>query len=344
MRRQRIEDLLELAVPEQPALAPDARNCAYVLRTADAEADQAVRSLWCVSVGDDRGPRRLTRGRSDTSPAWSPDGSAIAFLRAEDGPAQVWLLPADGGEPEQLTKLRLGAGAPVWSPDGSQIAFAAATDSAASSAESEDEGAAAAKATEPIVVDRLSYQADGAGFLRSLRKHLHVLDVETKDCRQLTRGDWHAGDPAWSPTARRSRSPRRRRQTRISRSGRRSIWSTSLRRIPRCGRSASKTASPGPSRGLLTGRRLSWSAGSESRSVSRLLRLVSTTARSRTSSDRSIATSCRAGRRTPAARPAFAGDDRPCSSASVTAAARISTRFRSAGAIRRRSSRVRAGT
>ena len=32
-----------------------------------------------------------------------------------------------------------------------------------------------------------------------MRKHLHVLDVQTKDCRQLTHGDWHAGDPAWSP-------------------------------------------------------------------------------------------------------------------------------------------------
>src|SRR6185503_9768953 len=139
MRRQRIDDLLELSVPEQPALAPDARTCAYVLRTADAETDRSVRSLWCVSLGDAPAPRRLTRGQSDTSPAWSPDGSTIAFLRAEEGPAQVWLLPAVGGEPEQLTTLPLGAGAPVWSPDGSQIAFAAPVDPHASAGE--DDGA-----------------------------------------------------------------------------------------------------------------------------------------------------------------------------------------------------------
>ncbi len=102
-----------------------------------------------------------------------------------------------GGEPQQLTTLPLGAGAPVWSPDGSSIAFAAATDMLAD--EGEDDAARAKRAAAPIVADRLDYQADGAGFIRTIRKHVHVLDPETKDCRQVTRGDWHAGDPSWSP-------------------------------------------------------------------------------------------------------------------------------------------------
>jgi dipeptidyl aminopeptidase/acylaminoacyl peptidase len=32
-----------------------------------------------------------------------------------------------------------------------------------------------------------------------MRKHVHVVDVATRACRQVTDGDWHAGDPAWSP-------------------------------------------------------------------------------------------------------------------------------------------------
>ncbi|MFS8097209.1 serine hydrolase [Lentzea alba] len=119
------------------------------------------------------------------APAWSPDGSRIAFLRAQDGPAQVWLLPAHGGEPEQVTSLPLGAGPPVWNADGSRLAFTAPVD--------------IADAKAPIVAERLDYKADGAGFLRSVRSHLHVVDLDERATRQITDGDWHAGAPAWSP-------------------------------------------------------------------------------------------------------------------------------------------------
>ncbi|MBO0823996.1 MAG: serine hydrolase [Actinobacteria bacterium] len=195
-RRQRIDDLTTLAVPEQPALSPDGAQIAYVLRTSDVDADRSVLSLWRVGARTGE-PRQLTRGHADTAPAWSPDGTNLAFLRAQDGPAQLWLLPAGGGEPEQLTTLPLGAGAPVWSPDGSKIAFAAPVDSRA--AAGEDDKARAGRAAAPIATDRLDYQADGAGLLRTVRQHLHVLDLASKQCRQLTSGDWHAGGPAWSP-------------------------------------------------------------------------------------------------------------------------------------------------
>jgi dipeptidyl aminopeptidase/acylaminoacyl peptidase len=195
-RRLRISDLADIAVPEQPTISPDGSRIAYVLRTQDTEADRPVSALW--RVGTDGGdPVRLTRGNSDSAPAWSPDGTRLAFLRAADGPAQMWLLPADGGEPEALTTLPLGAGRPVWSPDGTRIAFAAAVDTEA--AEGEDGDARAKRASAPIVADRVDYQADGAGYLRTIRSHLHVLDVEAGDCRQVTEGDWHAGEPAWSP-------------------------------------------------------------------------------------------------------------------------------------------------
>ena len=122
-RRMSIDDLTAIAVPSQPALSPDGARVVYVLRTLDREQDRNVDQLWTVPTAGGT-PRRLTSGSSDTAPAWSPDGTRLAFLR--DG--QVHVLAADGGEPEKVTDLPLGAGAPVWSPNGERIAFSAAVD------------------------------------------------------------------------------------------------------------------------------------------------------------------------------------------------------------------------
>ena len=63
----------------------------------------------------------------------------------------------------------------------------------------EDDAARAGRATAPVVTTRLDYKADGAGLLRTIRKHLHVLDLASGKVRQVTEGDWHASDPVWSP-------------------------------------------------------------------------------------------------------------------------------------------------
>lgn len=178
-RRMRIDDLAAVAVPSQPALSPDGRRVAYTVRTLDLEADRSRDRLWLVSVGGGDA-RPLTAGPGDAHPTWSPDGSRIAFTRA----GQVHVVGLDGGDPEQLTELPLGAGAPVWSADGRRLAFCAPVDVS-------DPGG-------PLVSRRLDYQADGAG-MGLARRQVHVLDVETGACRQLTDGAEHAGQPAWSP-------------------------------------------------------------------------------------------------------------------------------------------------
>lgn len=196
MNRLTVDDLLSLRSPEQPALSPDGSRVAYVLRATDRDGDRDTRALWQVPTsGGDAAP--LTHGTADTTPVWSPDGAQLAFLRAQDGPAQIWLLPAAGGEPRGLTTLPLGAGTPVWSPDGARIAFAAPVDTAALPGESAD--TILARRSAPAATDRLGYKADGAGNLGTLVQQLHVLDVASGAVTVLTRGHAHATDPFWSP-------------------------------------------------------------------------------------------------------------------------------------------------
>src|SRR5690606_24546445 len=117
-RRMRIDDVLALTVPSQPALSPDGSRLVYVLGGADADENRATSALWIVEDGV---ARALTHGTSDTAPVFSPDGNQLAFVRE----GQLWTLPLAGGEPRQRTRLPLGAGVAVWSADGTRIAFTA---------------------------------------------------------------------------------------------------------------------------------------------------------------------------------------------------------------------------
>jgi Tol biopolymer transport system component len=66
---------------------------------------------------------QLTTG-SDRSPAWSRDGRWIAFSSTRGGQSDLWIVPAQGGEPRQITNDAAVDLNPSWSPDGELIAFA----------------------------------------------------------------------------------------------------------------------------------------------------------------------------------------------------------------------------
>lgn len=105
-----------------------------------------------VIDGKDATPRKLVSGASD--PAWSPDGSELAYC-AWDGLqiGQIEVVEADGTGRRQLTNMKGGACFPDWSPDGTKIAF-----TALSPGDKEksllSEGSMTAKNTEVYVVDK----------------------------------------------------------------------------------------------------------------------------------------------------------------------------------------------
>jgi DNA-binding winged helix-turn-helix (wHTH) protein len=89
-----------------------------LILTAGASAWRGLPS-WRVSAK----PRALWQFTTGTGvqrqPAWSPDGSAVAYASNRDGNSDIWVQPLAGGEPMRITASPEYDGQPAWSPTAS---------------------------------------------------------------------------------------------------------------------------------------------------------------------------------------------------------------------------------
>lgn len=157
-----------------PSLHPDAERCVVSVTRPDYDADAYVGQLWEVPLGEGA-PRRLTRGFRDTSPTYSPDGAALAFLRTtQDGKPQVYLADSRGGESQQLTDRPLGVSGFEWSPDSRQLVFSARVpeDGRYGTVDGVSGGQ-----EDPRLITGFKYQMNGAGYIADKRSQLFLLDV-----------------------------------------------------------------------------------------------------------------------------------------------------------------------
>lgn len=115
----------------EAAWSPDGRSLAFTSnRTPDPDANQNT-DVFVVAAEPGAAPRAVTTSPgADSSPAWSPDGRAIAYLAGGD-PKDMWyatndvaVVSAQGGAPRILTaKLDRNVESPRFSPDGAAVLF-----------------------------------------------------------------------------------------------------------------------------------------------------------------------------------------------------------------------------
>ncbi|MBO0703183.1 MAG: S9 family peptidase, partial [Candidatus Dormibacteraeota bacterium] len=189
-----IEDLERIWSIDAVSWRRGRQQVAIAVSRPDLARDRDRRQVRLVDLETGRTAPLRGDGEESTSPAWSPDGSRLAFLRKRGGRSQELAIRGPEGEVHVYSGLLAeGVTAFVWAPDSRRLCLVGPSHTPARDAGDR----------QPRVVERLPYKSDGAGFTHDLSAHLYLFDLESERLDQLTSGPWQDREPAWSSDGRR---------------------------------------------------------------------------------------------------------------------------------------------
>lgn len=185
------DDLPKIVRISDPQISPDGKTISIVVSRANLKEDRWDAELDFVDVATHQ-IRTMTHDRAGVSNVhWSPTGDRIAYLAHDaNKKAQIFLLPLNGGDSEQLTHSKTSISLLAWRPDGTALAYAAPDEEAERKGE--------AKFEDAFEVGNNSY------LERASPQPVHLWTVTTAgEAKRLTSGTWSLPvhmPPAGSPS------------------------------------------------------------------------------------------------------------------------------------------------
>jgi len=181
-----IDEVISLKRVGAPAISPNGQQVAYTIRETNWDENAYETEIWIADTASGESRQVTNARKSSTQPAFSPDGSWLAFVSDRDNKRQLYRIALGGGEAERLTSIDEGVNNFAWSPSGKEIAFT-----------SVDAPSDAMKERERRWGDIRIEDQD------QRYTHLHLLDVAARSVKQITKGNFVVGSFEWSPDGRR---------------------------------------------------------------------------------------------------------------------------------------------
>ena len=191
-----------------PRWSPDASRIAY---TCYPPAGMYLSAQICMySMPSGKGIAWPRYRGTNSSPAWSPDGTKIMFMSSMLGNPELWVTDADGARPKRLTYTTGANTSPTWNPKtGDQVAFVSDRGGLPQLYMMDADGSNATKmdlVDMGYVIDP-SWSPNGELLAFSWRRpddnyDIYVMDIATHQLVQLTRDAARNERPCWAPDGR----------------------------------------------------------------------------------------------------------------------------------------------